>query len=128
MARTPADNDDVEAVNSGSLDKTPLPEPDHVEVDTGDVITDEISNPDKAIADEGLEPEPTASGSLSPDDKKLLSGFLKLSGYKRNDILAWSNERRTVVCKNGSKYQVSKNGKQLKILSGAVPPSAVAEA
>ena len=81
-------------------------------------VTDETENPDKAVADEAAEPAPASS------TPKLISSFVKLSGYKRADVLAYSEERRTVVTKNGSKYLVSKSGKQLKVLLGALPPSA----
>jgi len=86
------------------------------------VVTDETENPEKAIAEEELEgTAATAHGVKLPG---FLGTFLKLSGYKKSDILAWNEDRRTVVTTNGSKYQVSRDKKQLKILTGAVPPSA----
>ena len=74
--------------------------------------------------------EATAESEAPTEKKKvsLTGAFLRLSGYTKEDIFAYSAERRTVVTKNGGKYLVSKTGRQLKVLAGPMPPAFVEEA
>lgn len=62
-----------------------------------------------------------ASASTKRDEGALVDEFLKRSGYKREDVLGSSAERRTVVTSNGGKYVVARDG-GIMVLSGPATP------
>lgn len=57
-------------------------------------------------------------------DAALIKDFCKASGYKPSDVAAVRASTRTVVTKNGGKYQVSKNGKNVRHILGPQVPGA----
>ena len=66
--------------------------------------------------------DPTPPKSKDAAKGDLVSTFLKLSGYKKDDVIGHHDGRRTVVTSNGGKYEVSPKGKRLRTLSGPSTP------
>ena len=67
------------------------------------------------------------AGSTPPvvdvNNAPLRKNFLILTGYKVSDIIGFNEASRIFVTSNGGKYQLSKKGTQVKVLSGPNPPS-----
>jgi len=72
------------------------------------------------------EARPTRVRKNGDDDgetPKLFSGLTKALGLKPSDLLSYNEKSRVAVYANGGKYQVSRNGKSLRHLSGPLPPA-----
>lgn len=54
---------------------------------------------------------------------KIFTQLTKALGLKSADLLSFNEASRVAVYANGGKYQISKNGKGLRHLSGPVPPT-----
>lgn len=52
--------------------------------------------------------------------EKLLSVFCRLSGYSREEIMGVNEKAFTFSTSTGGKYQLSRDGKKIRVLSG--PP------
>jgi hypothetical protein len=87
---------------------------------------------DTATAEDTAKSEETVtkpSKSKDSDAKSdLVSTFLKLSHYKKEDVIGHHDGRRTVVTSNGGKYEVSPKGKRIRVLSGPETPATLEEA
>jgi hypothetical protein len=59
---------------------------------------------------------------LSDEDKSGVAPILKLLGYKEADVVGYNSATRTVVTKNGGKYQANKKGTQVRHLAGPLSP------
>lgn len=83
-----------------------------------------------------LDPAGSATAAIglleTPDsdeaDAKQLDAFLKLSGYKKEDVIGSSKARQTFSTSNGGKYFITKSGRKIRIVSGPAYPKLREEA
>lgn len=64
---------------------------------------------------------PTPKPPPPPINERAFDRFLKLTGYKREEVLSSSPKNYTFVTSNGGKYQMNKKGTQIRVLSGPEP-------
>ena len=98
----------------------------------GDKTPEEIAAEEAAAAEETAKAAAKAAKKAEKkDDGKpegksdLVTTFLGLSGYKKEDVIGHHDGRRTVVTSNGGKYEVSKKGKRVRVLSGPETPASL---
>lgn len=53
-----------------------------------------------------------------------LARFLKLSGYKKSDVIGSNESRATFVTDNGGSYKLVEKGKRIEVLAGPPFPGA----
>lgn len=127
MAKTTEDGGEEVIVAADQMDQPP--EGEELTPTNNGIVT---GFDDRAVPsfDDGNVQAGTPSSAPAPEGtraKKLLTNFLKLSGYRAGDVTGSNEDRRTFVTSNGGKYQLSPKGTQLKVLSGPLPPKAEEE-
>jgi hypothetical protein len=111
--------DDTETTTPAKDPDAPAPplNPDHV-TETNDEAAARIAGEEAAIKEQeskntgslkALDPEATKAERKSLRDK-LLSVFIKLSGYDESDVDVIGERTRTIGTTNGGKYQLTGKG------------------
>lgn len=59
---------------------------------------------------------------------ELTSRFLALTGFKAEEVIGSNSARRTFSTTGGGKYQVTKNGKAVRVILGPNYPKGIEEA
>lgn len=69
-------------------------------------------------------PRGITAGAVQLDNAsdKQLAAFLRITGFRKSDVIGSSKTRRTFVTANGGKYELSPKGKKVRVLSGPTPP------
>lgn len=62
---------------------------------------------------------------MAANRDKLVSVFRKITGYAEEDIWGVNENAYTVTTSNGGKYQVSRDGQKVRVLSGPDYPKSV---
>lgn len=90
-------------------------------VSGGSEMPDQELESKKAEEAEKITPSPTKN-KTSAAEEKVLTVFLKKSGYSESDVLDYDARRRVFVTSNGGKYHLLKNG-TVRTVSGPYFPN-----